>query len=723
MSYLQEFRVQINNRDFAKFWQLWEEYCTSDSVDTEEFKLVLQALKGSDLAKRFGQYIETALPLWATIQDKKASYEILKLLFDLQTTNSSKLADLALETLREKYGSDSRFNDRLRLIGLRNRDNFQGALANYDLLHHMEKGKFVFHTGGWGVGQIVDLSPVLEQLTVEFEHLPGKKYFTFANSFKNLLPLLNEHILARRFANADELEKEAKENPTEIVKTLLRDLGPKTAAEIKEELCDLVIPEKDWSKWWQSARAKLKKDTMVETPSTLREPFAVRHAEVTHEQRLHTAIGKHSSIDELIQTAYSFVRDNPAMLKNPETRESIKSKLLSALENSEINKAQELQIYIFLESQFDTHTEDKAVKKLIQELDSFESILNAIEIIAFKKRVLTLIREHRKDWAEIFLNLLFSNQQSTLRDYLIKELNQKEHQKLLEKKLLHLARHPIEAPEFLVWYFQKVIDKDSKGLPFSNKEGQCLFFEAILILFAALDTKPEWRNLSKKIYTLLSGKRYAVVRAVIEGTDLDFIKEFLLLIAKCHSFTDHDVKILRSLAAVVHPSLTPAKQKKEAGSFDGHTLWTTEEGYNRVKQRLHDLTTVETVENAREIEAARALGDLRENSEYKFALEKRSRLQSEIRHLSEQINRARIISRADIPEDEVGVGSVVEISDSSGTHTTYSILGAWDADAEKGILSTQSRLAQAMEGIRVGETFKFKDEEFKVVSLKQFLHK
>ena len=156
----------------------------------------------------------------------------------------------------------------------------------------MEKGKFVYHTGGWGVGQIVDLSPVLEQLTVEFEHLPGKKYFTFANSFKNLLPLADDHILAKRFANPDQLEKEAKENPVAVIKTLLKNLGPKTAAEIKEELCDLVIPEKDWTKWWQGARAKLKKDTMVETPTSLREPFVLRHAEVTHEERLHTAIGK-----------------------------------------------------------------------------------------------------------------------------------------------------------------------------------------------------------------------------------------------------------------------------------------------------------------------------------------------------------------------------------------------------------------------------------------------
>src|SRR5262249_28530416 len=160
-------------------------------------------------------------------------------------------------------------------------------------------------------------------------------------------------------------------------------------------------------------------------------------------------------------------------------------------------------------------------------------LLENVEIIAFRKRILTLIRQHRNDWASIFLGLVFTGQQSTLREYILKELNQGDTQKLLKDKLLRLAQYPTEAPEFLVWYFQKIIQKDSEELPFSDKEGQCLFFEALLILFSALDGKPEYRDLSKKIYNILSAKRYLVVRQVIEGTSLDFIKEFLLLVSKC----------------------------------------------------------------------------------------------------------------------------------------------------------------------------------------------
>src|SRR5262245_34633219 len=105
MGYLEDFLVQINNRDFSKFWQLWEEYCTNDTVDPEEFILILRAVKASEFAKTFGQYVETALPLWECIQDKEFSYGVLKLLIDLQNTNSPKLAEIATKALNDRYGS------------------------------------------------------------------------------------------------------------------------------------------------------------------------------------------------------------------------------------------------------------------------------------------------------------------------------------------------------------------------------------------------------------------------------------------------------------------------------------------------------------------------------------------------------------------------------------------------------------------------------------------
>lgn len=718
MTYLNDFRAQINNRDFSKFMQLWEEYCTSDQVDVEEFLELLKMIKGSDFAKPFGKLVETALPLWQCIKDKEESYAVLKALIDLQLTNSPLLAETALEALKQHYPQDPIFNERLRLIGLRTKENFQGALSNYDLLAHMEKGNFVFHSAGWGTGEIVEISPIRQQIAVEFENVSGRKHLTFENAFKTLIPLKNDHFFARRFADPDKLEKEGREDPVSLIKMLLRDLGPKTATEIKEELCELVIPEADWAKWWQAARAKLKKDPLIEPPVTLKDCFCLRKNELSHADRLHAAIKDKTTIDEIIQSSYNFVRDLPTLRQKPEIQASLKEKLLSQLRDPELTPEQELQICLLLEGQFGHKMNERTAESLIQGMKNVEEVINAIEIIALKKRALVLVRELRKDWQNLFLRLLKLIKQSNLRDYLLKELNEEANRPILEKELRSLMLHPEMAPDLVVWYFQKLVSKESQDLPFSDKKGQCQFFETFLVLFSYIDNKPEYRDLLKKMYNLLSGKRYEVVREIMAGASLEFIREFLLLASKCQALGDKDMKILQSLAQVVHPELN--KERAKSATIDPNVIWTTEEAYLNVQEQVKHIGTVQIVENAREIEAARAHGDLRENSEYKFALEKRSRLQGQLKILSDQLRHARIITKHDVPTDEVGIGSKVFVLDSKGEKMTYTILGPWDANPDQNILSFQSKLAQAMIGCRLGDSFQFRDDQLKIEDIKSY---
>lgn len=720
MGYLKDFLTQIQRRDFHKFLVLWEEYCTSDTVEAEEFSQLLLAIKSSDLARHFGQIIETALPLWKTIQDKNESYEILRLLIDLETTNSPALAEVTFDALEEKYGQDPKYNERLRLANLRTRTHFQGALSKYDLLAHMAKGNVVFHTGGWGTGEIVEVSSVREHLVIEFENVSGKKDLSFANAFKTLIPLAETHFLARRFSNPDLLEKEGREDPVKLVKLLLHDMGPKTAAEIKDELCELVIPEKDWTKWWQGARAKIKKDPMIETPDTIKEPFYLRKAELSPDERLKQSMHNKTEINQIIQATYSFVRDTPTALKNPDTKKSLQEKLLALLETPDITEDQKLQLYLLLEQFFNYQFPDNPISQIVQNNTQLDKVIQAIDIVAFKKRALVAIKDHRPNWEVLFLNLLFRIPQTQLRDYILRELNQPATHDKLEKKLTELVDHPNRFPDAFVWYFQKVVSDSEKDLPFTNSEGRCRFFEAFFILYSALESQPEHRELLKKMYNLLSGKRFALVRNLLQGTSLDFAKEYLLLVSKCQSLGDHDIKILRSLAEVVHPTLAPPKQRKGAAKQNEEELWTTEEGYLRIQERIRQIGTVEMVENAREIEAARALGDLRENSEFKFAQEKRSRLQSELKTLSDQLGRARILTPHDIHPHEVGIGSFIEVIDSKGNGIRYLILGAWDANPDENILSLHSKLAQSMVGKTVGETFEFKEEEYKITGIESY---
>jgi len=718
MSYLDQFQKHLKNHDYPSFLTLWEEYCMGDEIDGEELKRTLTSLKSSELASPFGRHVEKALPLWDTIKETDLGHEVIKLIFDLQTTDTPELGSLAFEYLRQRNTEDSYFNDKVRLIGLREMKTFQGAISNYELLTHMKKGNFVFHTGGWGVGEIMDFSFLREQLSIEFDYVGGTKDLSFTNAFKTLLPIPDDHFLALRFGNPDELEERLRKNPVEVIHCMLRDLGPSTAGEIKEELCELVIPTEEWARWWQTARAKIKKDTMIDTPEDIRKPFRLRETEVTHEDRLQKALEKKPDAAALIQMVYSFLRDFPQTIKNEEFRKNLEDKLKEALSTAEISDAQELQFHFFMEDLSDGKTY-APTKERISRFTSPEDVVKDIEIIAFKKRTLIEVRKLREDWPTYFLNLLLMVEQNPLRDYILTELLKVDKEAEVSAKLQELLAFPTRYPQVLLWYFQKIMK--SSTLPLSDQEGKNLFFEAVLILLCNLEQSTGYRDLIKKILMFVTTQRYNNVRKIYKNASKEAVQEFLLLATKCQSFTDHDIKIFHSLAEVVHPSLANLGQKYVMDTEDdSDVIWTTQEGYRKVKERIKEISTSETVDNAKEIEAARAHGDLRENAEFKAALERRDRLQGELRTLSEQFNRARILTTNDVTTNEVGVGVVVDCQGDEEKQISYTLLGPWEADPDKCILSFESQLAQSLMGKKVGDEVSIKGKTFTISHLRNY---
>lgn len=705
MGYLVDFEKAIENHDAPAILRLWEEYSSSDEVDGEDFRAILEAIKKSELHDYIGRHVERVLPLWEKIEKGPLSDEILRLIVDLQVTNNPTLCQITLNHLKEKFGDEKNFQEKMRLIGLRGgKEDFKGAISHYLLLNHMKKGNFVFHTAGWGVAEIMDVSMLREQLSMEFDYVPGRKEMPFKIAFTTLVPIPEEHFLAQRFGNPDVLEEKAKKNPVEVIQLLLKDLGSKTALEIKDELCELVIPEKEWNRWWQSTRNKIKKDTHIESPADLKLPFHLLKEEVSHEQRLQKALETKPDADTLIHMIYSFLKDFSETLKNKSFKESLIEKLKELLSFQEITVSQELQVHFFLQD-LSGEKDYPPITELLKKAESIEKILSEISIQSFKKRTLLAIRKVREDWQDLFLKLLFVVEHSSLRDYIIGELIQSDAKEQLTKKLEELCLYPYQYPELVIWYFQKVITDPS--LPLSDEEGKSLFFEAFLILLSNLEQKGERRDLIKKIHGILSAGRYAIVRKIMKFASLASVQEFLLLVTKCHSLSDHDIKIFHSLAEVVYPSLAKKREKP----IEEEVIWTTQEGYFSLQKRLEQIGTIETVENAKEIEVARAHGDLRENAEFKAALEKRDRLQTELKFLSDQLNKARILIKEEIDTNEVSVGTIADWEGEDGGNISYTLLGPWDADPDKYILSFQSKLANSMLGLKVGDTIEIQNKK------------
>jgi len=712
MTYLDEFSQSIKEGNLAKILHLWEEYCAGEGVDTAEFEKVLDILADSDVAEALGKYVEMGLPLWSTIEEGPASHHILRRILDIQTTNSQLLADTAYQFLDKCYHDDKYFNLKIALVGLRDKRRFQGAITNFELLSHMSKGKFVYHNSGWGVGEIMEISLVREQVVVEFENVAGQRHITFESAFNTLVALDTNHFLAQRFADPDAFEELARKDPVGVMHQLLHDLGPKNAAEIKEELSELVIPEKDWAKWWQTTRTKLKKDPKIITPSTIREPFGLREEEVPLEERLANTLKDAKTAQKSLIACYNVVRDLPEVLRQEALKDRVIEKIISSHKSA--SAPLKLQAATFLENLCHHTIEGQSMKELIENEQDFEKTLEQFDVVALKRKTLEAVREYRKDWETLFASLILNTGPNTLKDYMLKELLG--NKDLLSKSIKKLLDLPTEYPETFIWYFQKVI----KGgdIPFNDKKNIGLFFENFLVLYHYLEIMPDWRDTVKKMYALLSASRWKLVRNILDGASLEYVKEFLLLSSKCLTMSKQDQSVLRSLAEVAQPSLAQASENET-----DNVLWTTQEGYNKTHERVRIIGEEEMVDNAKEIEAARALGDLRENAEYKFALERRSRLQAELKMLSDQLQMARILSPQDITAEEVSVGMIVDLESNNGQKIRYSILGPWDADPDNNILSFKSKFAQTMIGHHKGDTLSFNGDEYKVVNLTSFFER
>ena len=96
--------------------------------------------------------------------------------------------------------------------------------------------------------------------------------------------------------------------------------------------------------------------------------------------------------------------------------------------------------------------------------------------------------------------------------------------------------------------------------------------------------------------------------------------------------------------------------------------------------------------------------------------------------LEKELGRARVSDFKEASADQVGAGTVVEVrSGSTGTTTTYTILGAWDGEPEKHIISYKTALGAALLGKKPGETVRVKfggiEDDYTVVNISRFAEK
>ena len=127
-----------------------------------------------------------------------------------------------------------------------------------------------------------------------------------------------------------------------------------------------------------------------------------------------------------------------------------------------------------------------------------------------------------------------------------------------------------------------------------------------------------------------------------------------------------------------------------------------------IREKLEgELKTLEyefRIELPKEIGNAVAMGDLRENAEYKAALERQSYVRARIGQLRKRLGELSAINMGSIPKDRVALGSRVTLLNlDTDEEVTYQLVFPEVSDLEHGLISIASPIGKGLMGRSEGD--------------------
>lgn len=145
-------------------------------------------------------------------------------------------------------------------------------------------------------------------------------------------------------------------------------------------------------------------------------------------------------------------------------------------------------------------------------------------------------------------------------------------------------------------------------------------------------------------------------------------------------------------------------------------------GKEKILTELKALEYEFTVELPRTLRTAAALGDLSENSEYKYARERQDYVRARIRQLQQQMAKLSSIDISRLPRDRASYGSTLILRDlNRDEEITYRLVTPEEADYEKGLISTSSPIGKSLLNKEEGDEVKVQTpngvREFEIVKL------
>ena len=588
--------------------------------------------------------------------------------------------------------------------------------AQIDPLLQVSTHGFVSHRS-WGVGKIANWDWLFSKVVVDFQNRAGHS-MDLAFAADSLKALPENHILARKFTELPKLREMAALHHLELIKLVLESYGGKaTIDQIQQLLVPDVITE-DWKKWWEVAKKEMKKNGHFQIPTKKTEPIVYQAQETSLKDRLtadfRTAKGLKAKLTVASEFAKSF---------NELDDKSVLNEAISGL-NTDINSHQRTQPALALEAIFlrdelrqllgaAPDPNELNASAIWSQVNKPWAILEQVSAAKHKRALQSYKETNPQNWAEMLLGGI-NNVSTKLAGEIASLLIGEGKLQALKEQFARLISQHAASSELLLWLAKERSDS------FADILGPEVF-RAMLSSMERDQFNNELKRSNKLGDFILNDQSLLV--ELIGSADLEVIKDLTRALQLSPCFDDMDKRSLLARIVKTYPavqSLISGEATKQESS-----LLVSWESLERRKNEYTELVQKKIPANSKEIAIARSYGDLRENHEYKAAKEMQKVLMRRKSELEQQLVRARGMDFSNAKIDQVNLGTRVHVTELiNNHHETFAIMGAWDSDPEKGMISYLTPVGQALLNRKPGEEvdldFNGQKRRFRVDSIEPF---
>ncbi|HEY1893544.1 MAG TPA: GreA/GreB family elongation factor, partial [Chthoniobacterales bacterium] len=508
------------------------------------------------------------------------------------------------------------------------------------------------------------------------------------------------HFLARKVREPDAIKAALKSDPAAVVRNILEGFdGKATLAQISEVLVGDLFTETEWKRWWTSAKKAMKSSGYFSVPAKKSEPIALRGEPVSRADELLTFFNQTrqskeqaAALDQIIKFHHEF--------KDPKTQlQPIVEKIEStAAQNQKLHSPLTFELVLARDDLLARVPEltitrpDLTLERLISEEEPRLSEILSKLPSAKERRVLQALPRALGDaWSRRAWRMMVSNNPR-----LVAQIPKifAENGKVDELRTLleRAVREHSASSEMMVWLCRERANWPELITP-----------EILPAILSAIERdQHNETSRSSRLRDLLLDDR-ELIGDIFANSEVGAARDVMRRLLLTPVFDNLTKRSLMARVIKLYPELesmaTGAQPEEKT-----ETLVVSWSSLRKRQEEYEEIVNKKIPENSKEIGVARSYGDLRENFEFKAAKQMQAVLMRRKSELEQMLHRARGTDFSNADTFQVSIGTMVTLRDvDSAQEESYSILGAWDGDPERHIISYQTAIGQALLGKKRGE--------------------